>query len=77
MIGYVYGESACLGSTSSMVAKLFDELDNKLQPGVDFGLKVASPVGNLVGQIFFGWLADLVGRKRMCKCERSICFTKD
>jgi PHS family inorganic phosphate transporter-like MFS transporter len=45
-----------------------------LQPGVDFGLKVASPIGNLVGQILFGWLADLVGRKRMCKCEWSICF---
>ncbi|KAI0267664.1 major facilitator superfamily domain-containing protein [Gloeopeniophorella convolvens] len=39
--------------------------DNRLQPSADFGLKVASPVGNLVGQIFFGWLADLIGRKRM------------
>ena len=77
MIGYVYGQSASLGSTSSMVTKLSDELDNKLQPGVDFGLKVASPIGNLVSQIFFGWLADLVGRKRMCKCERSICSTRD
>jgi PHS family inorganic phosphate transporter-like MFS transporter len=75
MIGYVYGESACLRSQPSLVTKTSDELDNTLQPGVDFGLKVASPVGNLVGQIFFGWLADLVGRKRMCKCQRSIRYT--
>ena len=56
---------------------LSDDSDNTLQPGVDFGLKVASPVGNLVGQVFFGWLADLVGRKRMCKSESSIWFSQD
>lgn len=33
----------------------------------DLGLKVASPVGTLIGQLLFGWLADVVGRKRMCK----------
>lgn len=33
------------------------------------GVKVATPVGNLVGQLLFGWLADVVGRKRMCKCN--------
>ena len=32
----------------------------------DLGVKVATPVGTLVGQLLFGWLADLVGRKRMC-----------
>lgn len=33
------------------------------------GLKVATPIGNLFGQLFFGWLADLVGRKRMYGVE--------
>lgn len=31
------------------------------------GLKMATPVGNLVGQLLFGWLADILGRKRMCE----------
>ena len=30
-------------------------------------MKVATPVGTLVGQLLFGWLADVVGRKRMCE----------
>jgi MFS family permease len=32
----------------------------------DLGVKVATPVGNLFGQLLFGWLADVLGRKRMC-----------
>lgn len=31
------------------------------------GVKAATPVGNLFGQVIFGWLADVLGRKRMCK----------
>ncbi|KAL4074946.1 major facilitator superfamily domain-containing protein [Scleroderma yunnanense] len=33
------------------------------------GLKVATPIGNLVGQLLFGWLADIYGRKRMYGIE--------
>ena len=33
----------------------------------DLAVKVATPVGTLIGQLLFGWLADIVGRKRMCK----------
>ena len=40
----------------------------KLNTNQDLGIKVATPVGTLVGQLLFGWLADVVGRKRMCKC---------
>jgi MFS transporter, PHS family, inorganic phosphate transporter len=43
----------------------------KLNSNQDLGVKVATPVGTLVGQLFFGWLADRVGRKRMCKYSLS------
>ncbi|KAG6374311.1 major facilitator superfamily domain-containing protein [Boletus reticuloceps] len=36
------------------------------------GIKVATPVGNLFGQLIFGWLADVVGRKRMYGIELMI-----
>ena len=39
----------------------------KLSANQDLGVKVATPVGTLIGQLVFGWLADVVGRKRMCK----------
>jgi PHS family inorganic phosphate transporter-like MFS transporter len=39
----------------------------KLSANQDLGVKVATPVGTLVGQLLFGWLADVLGRKRMCK----------
>jgi len=38
----------------------------------DLGLKVATPVGTLIGQLLFGWLADRVGRKRMYGVELMI-----
>jgi len=41
--------------------------NQKLNSHQDLGVKVATPVGTLVGQIVFGWLADVVGRKRMCE----------
>ncbi|KAI5981925.1 major facilitator superfamily domain-containing protein [Pisolithus albus] len=36
------------------------------------GVKAATPVGNLVGQVVFGWLADRLGRKRMYGVELMI-----
>jgi PHS family inorganic phosphate transporter-like MFS transporter len=38
----------------------------------DLGVKVATPVGTLCGQLLFGWLADVVGRKRMYGIELMI-----
>ncbi|SJL00026.1 related to phosphate:H+ symporter [Armillaria ostoyae] len=43
--------------------------DQKLNANQDLGLKVATPVGTLFGQLLFGWLADHVGRKRMYGVE--------
>ncbi|KAJ7650411.1 phosphate permease [Roridomyces roridus] len=57
MIGYVYGKGTP------------GKLDSNTQ---DLGIKVATPVGTLVGQLAFGWLADVVGRKRMYGVELMI-----
>lgn len=50
MLGYVYNKAHA----------------GALSANQDLGVKVATPVGTLIGQLLFGWLADLVGRKRMC-----------
>ena len=57
MLGFVYGTRTKAGVIGS----------EALNVNQDLGVKVATPVGTLVGQVLFGWLADLVGRKRMCK----------
>ncbi|KAI0035406.1 phosphate permease [Vararia minispora EC-137] len=56
MLGYVY--------TSNHA--------NTLGVNQDLGVKVATPIGNLVGQLLFGWLADVLGRKRMYGIELMI-----
>nr|AKO22758.1 phosphate transporter [Rhizopogon luteolus] len=43
--------------------------NQKLGTNQDLGVKVATPVGNVFGQVIFGWLADRVGRKRMYGIE--------
>jgi len=52
----------------------------KLNAHQDLGVKVATPVGTLCGQLLFGWLADVVGRKRMYGIELCIiivaCFAQ-
>ncbi|BGP55672.1 hypothetical protein JCM8202_003838 [Rhodotorula sphaerocarpa] len=50
MIGYVYNMDSHKGA---------------LTPNQDLGLKISTPVGTLVGQLLFGYLADVVGRKKM------------
>ncbi|KAF8273358.1 hypothetical protein EI94DRAFT_1303489 [Lactarius quietus] len=62
MLGYIYGHAT---GTSGRV----------LSPGQDFGIKVAAPIGNLFGQLLFGSLADIVGRKRMYGIELMIIIT--
>jgi PHS family inorganic phosphate transporter-like MFS transporter len=43
-----------------------------LNANQDLGVKVASAIGNLFGQTIFGWLADIVGRKKMYGVELMI-----
>jgi len=61
MIGNVYGPIGRSGPTGG-----------SLTSNQDLGLKVASPVGTFCGQLLFGWLADIVGRKRMYGVELCI-----
>ncbi|KAI0303635.1 inorganic phosphate transporter [Multifurca ochricompacta] len=46
--------------------------NHSLNINQDLGVKVATPIGNLVGQLLFGWLADVLGRKRMYGVELMI-----
>ncbi|KAF7354206.1 Phosphate permease [Mycena venus] len=57
MLGYVYGHTPDPYCRPS------------LNPAQDLGLKIATPVGTLFGQLFFGWFADIVGRKKMYGVE--------
>ncbi|KAF8273354.1 inorganic phosphate transporter [Lactarius quietus] len=64
MLGYIYGHATATGTSGRV-----------LSPGQDFGIKVAAPIGNLFGQLLFGSLADIVGRKRMYGIELMIIIT--
>ncbi|KAK4701233.1 MFS transporter, PHS family, inorganic phosphate transporter, partial [Phenoliferia sp. Uapishka_3] len=57
MLGYVYNQGVHGG---------------KLTSNQDLGLKVSTPVGTLFGQLGFGYLADVYGRKRMYGIELMI-----
>ena len=59
MIGYVYRP---IGSSPTP----------SLTPNQDLGLKVSTPVGTFCGQLLFGWLADVFGRKKMYGIELMI-----
>ncbi|KAJ7104275.1 phosphate permease [Mycena belliarum] len=56
---------------STMLGYVYSK-SGKLAPHQDLGIKVATPVGTLCGQLLFGWLADRLGRKRMYGVELMI-----
>ncbi|KAF8596750.1 phosphate transporter [Ceratobasidium sp. AG-I] len=70
MIGSIYGANvgASCGSSNSGIG------DNRrcLSENQELGLKIAAPIGTLVGHLWFGWLADMVGRKTMYGVELTI-----
>ncbi|KAI7637660.1 Repressible high-affinity phosphate, partial [Hortaea werneckii] len=41
----------------------------KINPNADTAIKVATSGGTVIGQLGFGWLADMVGRKKMYGLE--------
>ncbi|KAK7051065.1 hypothetical protein VNI00_005177 [Paramarasmius palmivorus] len=76
MLGYVYGTGKP-GQHINILSLILTQLvpfqgQEKLNANQDLGVKVATPVGTLVGQVLFGWLADMVGRKRMYGVELMI-----
>ncbi|KAG9313902.1 major facilitator superfamily domain-containing protein [Chiua virens] len=54
-----------IGIVASMLGYAYGDENGDLTPWQSTGLKVASPVGNLFGQVAIGFLADRLGRKRM------------
>ncbi|KAH7928254.1 phosphate permease [Leucogyrophana mollusca] len=54
---------------ATMLGYVYGHTGNQLSSNQSLGIKVATPVGNLVGQLLFGWLADILGRKRMYGVE--------
>ncbi|KAG1732772.1 major facilitator superfamily domain-containing protein [Suillus occidentalis] len=46
---------------ATMLGYVYGHTNNQLSINQSLGVKVATPVGNLVGQLLFGWLADIVG----------------
>lgn len=67
MIGYLYSRGNYgLRIVPGTLTNGFAFAGQKTTINQDLGLKVATPIGNIFGQLLFGWLADVVGRKRMC-----------
>ena len=56
---------------ATMLGIVYHNGATSLGTNQDLGVKIATPIGNIVGQLLFGWLADVVGRKRMCTCVDS------
>lgn len=59
MLGVVYWQGAKSGP-------------GKIPSSSDTAIKVATSGGTVIGQLFFGWLADRIGRKRMYGIELMI-----
>lgn len=52
----------------------FKDNERRMPSGQETIIKVSTNVGIIFGQIFFGWLADVVGRKRMYGIELTIAI---
>ncbi|KAL7279329.1 hypothetical protein ACG7TL_007170 [Trametes sanguinea] len=62
MLGYLYGS----GGSDADLATL---PNRSLTVGQQVAIKIATPAGVLLGQLLFGWLGDVLGRKRIYGME--------
>ncbi|KAI9066331.1 inorganic phosphate transporter [Trametes sanguinea] len=62
MLGYLYGPG---GSDSDLTTVS----SRSLTIGQQVAIKIATPAGVLFGQLLFGWLGDVLGRKRIYGME--------
>jgi hypothetical protein len=72
MIGYVYGSGGPYFAYVNPFPCSLSPLRAATPPLAlttkqDLCLKVATPVGTFIGQLIFGRLADVYGRRRMCE----------
>lgn len=61
---FFHAKSFAINLASTMLGYVIHN-GGRLTANQDLGIKVATPIGTFCGQLLFGWLADVYGRKRM------------
>ncbi|TFK88822.1 inorganic phosphate transporter [Polyporus arcularius HHB13444] len=70
MLGYIYGSD---GNSQASLDSTFASLTGRsLTTAQEIGIKIATPAGVLLGQLLFGWLGDVLGRKRIYGMELAV-----
>ncbi|ELU36270.1 inorganic phosphate transporter [Rhizoctonia solani AG-1 IA] len=61
-----------IGIAETMIGLVYGDGGVMLEPKLELALKVSTQVGIFFGQLVFGWLADILGRKKMYGFELMI-----
>ncbi|KAI0783635.1 major facilitator superfamily domain-containing protein [Abortiporus biennis] len=57
---------------STMLSYVYNNGNSQLDSTQDLLIKIATPIGTFIGQLLFGWLGDVYGRKKMYGTEITI-----